>query len=232
VIVFLVIFRVMSNKNTRVACLVACFIVAGMVFVALPKEDDTQVLGGRLARLIRWRPWNKPSTGQKEAAASMTPAQKWYNDPEELYKLNEVVPMESVFSGSELAKRAKSTYRDASGTIKRMNVDGALVCVLFTRKGSLRGGEMYKTAETNAVLSGSVEVTTLSFDSSPQGEESVVVYGPSTVFVIPPNTPHLLRFFEDTTITQRWEGSSDVEVYYYTPYLAQVEESAGRRDGS
>jgi mannose-6-phosphate isomerase-like protein (cupin superfamily) len=87
----------------------------------------------------------------------------------------------------------------------------------------MRSGDYHPNIQYDIILSGRVRLTLR------KGEEDVSSeIGPGELIEIPPNTPHLFEFLEDTVMLEWWDGEFSAE--YYGPYRdlidAQAKENA------
>lgn len=110
----------------------------------------------------------------------------------------------------------KPVYTDVRGSIHRVEVEGIKVNILFTKAGFMRSGDLHKNRQLDVILSGEIELWLR------KGDEDVKKrVGPNELIDIPPHTPHLFNFLEDTVMIEWWEGP--FEAWYYRPYREAID---------
>jgi mannose-6-phosphate isomerase-like protein (cupin superfamily) len=135
----------------------------------------------------------------------------------------------------------ESFFSDARGSIRRVNEDGRYLNYMETKKGFMRSGDMHKLTQFDLVLSGSIEVwIRRNFPQNPNDNTSEsseydekIVFGPGSFFSVPPHTPHLFNFLEESNIVEWWDG--EYEAWFYRPYrsfLSTVTEQLLRASSS
>ncbi len=114
-------------------------------------------------------------------------------------------------------------FKDHRGEIHRHEIQGVKHNTWYTKAGVMRSGDYHPNIQYDIILSGRVRLTLR------KGEEDVSSeIGPGELIEIPPNTPHLFEFLEDTVMLEWWDGEFSAE--YYGPYRdlidAQAKENA------
>lgn len=102
-------------------------------------------------------------------------------------------------------------HTDVRGSIHRLEIAGHKLNLLFTREGFMRSGDLHKISQFDFVFSGSLE---LWLRKGTTDEKRI--WGPNSFIEIPPHTPHLFNFLEDTLMAEWWDGP--FEAWYYKPY--------------
>jgi hypothetical protein len=92
--------------------------------------------------------------------------------------------------------------------------------ILFTRAGAMRSGDLHRASQHDFVLDGQVRVRVL----QPDGSTSIHEYGPHSYVRIPPYTPHIFEFVQDTVLAEWWD-TDEFCAWYYRPYREWVEKS-------
>lgn len=127
-----------------------------------------------------------------------------------------------IFSSSDVYKPVgpgnldQPFFEDARGFIRRIKKDGHAVNILFTRKGFMRSGDLHKVIQYDFFFSGACEVW-----FRQDGKDVKKVYSKNSFLEIPPGTPHLFNFLEDTLMAEWWDGP--FEAWYYRPYRNIIE---------
>jgi len=119
-----------------------------------------------------------------------------------------------------------SVYLDARGEIHNFQIGGRRLNLLFTKAGVMRSGDIHKDRQHDFVFSGKVEVWILQADET----TSKQVYGENQYLCIPPFTPHLFHFLEDTVIAEWWDGP--FHAWFYEPYRLIVEKTISASKGT
>lgn len=120
--------------------------------------------------------------------------------------INQPVPVPSVF-------------RDARGEIHNFVIGPQRLNLLHTKAGVMRSGDIHKDTQHDFVFRGKVNVWTL----TPNGSTAKKVYGPNEYIAIPPYTPHVFEFLEDSVIAEWWDGP--FQAWFYEPYRKVVQAS-------
>ena len=115
-----------------------------------------------------------------------------------------------------------SVYRDGRGEIHNLAVNEERYNLLHTKKGMMRSGDIHDSTQHDFVLSGKVRVWQLQADGSTETQE----VGANAYVNIPPYTPHIFEFLEDTSMMEWWDGP--FYAWFYEPYRRQVEASFQR----
>jgi hypothetical protein len=105
-----------------------------------------------------------------------------------------------------------SVFRDDRGEIHRLRVGGERLNLLSSKRNVMRSGYLHPNNKHDFVFSGKVEVWTLTAKNTEKR-----VYEAGEHFVIPPYSPHILHFLEDTVIAEWWEPGP-FRCWYYHPY--------------
>ncbi|GKY99512.1 hypothetical protein MPSEU_000905400 [Mayamaea pseudoterrestris] len=123
-------------------------------------------------------------------------------------RVNRPVPVPSFYSDDRgeihnvCVGQTKSTGSQRKG--QRINL-------LYTKAGVMRSGDLHPNTQHDFVFSGSVKVWTLQKD----GHTHVHVYNKNDVIAIPPFTPHLFEFEQDSVLAEWWDG--DFKAWFYEP---------------
>lgn len=112
-----------------------------------------------------------------------------------------------------------SVYQDERGEIHNFRIGGRRVNILRTKAGVMRSGDIHKVRQRDLVFSGRVEVWCLEAD----GSTTKTIYLENQYIVIPPFTPHVFNFLEDTVLAEWWDGP--FHAWYYLPYRSIVDDS-------
>lgn len=113
-----------------------------------------------------------------------------------------------------------SVYSDERGEIHNLLICGRRrINLLFSKAGVKRSGDIHADTQHDFVFSGTVQVSTLHSDGSTQTKS----YGPYQYIAIPPYTPHIFHFTQDTVMAEWWDGA--FHAWFYTPYRKLVQES-------
>jgi hypothetical protein len=109
-----------------------------------------------------------------------------------------------------------SVYVDDRGDIHRIRVGHQRLNLLYSKRGVMRSGYLHPHSLHSIVISGQVEVWTLT--STGTNKQSYQQY---EHFTIPPYVPHILYFpFTDDTILAEWWSppNAEFQCFYYHPY--------------
>lgn len=106
-----------------------------------------------------------------------------------------------------------SIYVDDRGDIHRLRVGGTRMNLLYSVKGVMRSGYLHPHAMYDTVISGRVEVWTLTATGTLK-----TIYDQFQHFVIDPYVPHILYFLEDSILAEWWPHRTDFQCWYYHPY--------------
>lgn len=109
-------------------------------------------------------------------------------------------------------------FTDVRGTIQRLNLDGKSLNVLSTKAGFMRSGDLHRITQLDFVFNGKLELWTREGDADVKR-----IYGPHSFITIPPHTPHLFNFLEDTVLAEWRDGP--FEAWYYKPYRDLIEQN-------
>lgn len=109
-----------------------------------------------------------------------------------------------------------SIYQDDRGEIHRLRVGHRRMNVLYSKEGVMRSGYLHPHSMNDFVVSGKVEVWTLSGDDTKK-----TIYSASEFVTLDPYTPHILIFLEDTILLEYWQGP--FSCWYYHPYRRLVQ---------
>jgi len=143
---------------------------------------------------------------------------------------------EVVLAPPAMLHRSGEKFADARGEYVQLvfneeakeNV-APYVNVIFTRAGHLRSGDVHRCTQLNSVVFGAVELTTRSHD----GNDKTQHYGQGEAIRIPPHTPHLYRFIQDTVLTEAWtqpDGSPcSFEAWLYKPFRDRISSASLER---
>lgn len=111
-----------------------------------------------------------------------------------------------------------SVYVDDRGDIHRLRVGGQRLNVLFTKKESMRSGYLHPHALYSTVVSGAVEVWTLT-----EAGTTKHTYQQYEHYTVPAFVPHILYFEQDSIIAEWWDKHTDFACYYYHPYRKLID---------
>jgi hypothetical protein len=92
-------------------------------------------------------------------------------------------------------------------------VGGQRLNLIYTVEGAMRSGYLHPHEMYTTVLSGRVEVWTLT-----ETDTQKTIYGPYEHFTVPAYVPHILYFLAPTTIAEWWDANVQFSCYYYHPY--------------
>jgi hypothetical protein len=112
-----------------------------------------------------------------------------------------------------------SVYKDERGEIHNFRIGDRRLNLLYTKAGVMRSGDLHKDSQHDFVFSGEVEVLLL----EPDGSTSKTVYKDNEYIRVPPYTPHIFRFVQDTVVAEWWDGH--FHSFFYEPYRAIVEKT-------
>ena len=121
---------------------------------------------------------------------------------------------EGLGSCSSSADRSKGRDGFAS-SLRRTRYN-----ILCTKAGAMRSGDLHRASQHDFVLDGRVRVRGL----QPDGSTSIHEYGPHSYVRIPPYTPHIFEFVQDTVMAEWWD-TDEFCAWYYRPYREWVERS-------
>jgi hypothetical protein len=96
--------------------------------------------------------------------------------------------------------------------------------VLYTSAGMMRSGDVHRETQHDFVLEGLVDVWVLEKD----GTTRVRRYGPNSYVSVPPCTPHVFEFVQDTAMVEWWDTDA-FAAWYYRPYRDIVDANNNRR---
>lgn len=111
-----------------------------------------------------------------------------------------------------------SVYVDERGDIHRLRVGGQRLNILSTKQESMRSGYLHPHALYSVVLSGAVQVWTLT-----DGGTVKRTYKQYEHYTVPAYVPHVLYFQEDSIIAEWWDKNTDFACYYYHPYRKLID---------
>lgn len=109
-----------------------------------------------------------------------------------------------------------SIYVDDRGDIHRLRVGHQRLNLLYSKQGVMRSGYLHPHALHSIVISGQVEVWTLTNTGT-----NKTLYQQYDHFTIPPYVPHILYFpsADDTILAEWWSPPhAEFQCYYYHPY--------------
>lgn len=107
-------------------------------------------------------------------------------------------------------------FEDARGSIRRIDDGVHKVNLLYTKKGFMRSGDLHKNTQFDFLIQGKCELWLRI-----AGQDVKRVYEAHSYIEIPPGTPHLFIFLEDTYMLEWWDG--EFEAWYYRPYREIIE---------
>jgi hypothetical protein len=96
--------------------------------------------------------------------------------------------------------------------------------IMYTKAGVMRSGDLHKVIQHDFVFEGSVRVWLLGKD----GTTSSHTYGPHSYVCIPPYTPHIFEFVQDTVMAEWWDAD-EFCAWFYRPYRELVERSVATK---
>ena len=135
-------------------------------------------------------------------------------------RINQPVPVPSV-------------YLDDRGEIhnfligKNDQFQGHRVNLLYTKAGVKRSGDVHPNTQHDFVFCGKVHVWTLAND----GKTVVQSYGANDYIAIPPYTPHIFEFEQDSVLAEWWDNG-EFKAWFYEPYRTLVDASfSSKRPG-
>lgn len=111
----------------------------------------------------------------------------------------------------------KPVHTDIRGSIHRINIDGFNVIMLSTKAGFMRAGDLHKNIQFDFIFSGKIEIWFREGD-----KDTKKIYKKNDFLEIPPHTPHLFNFLEDTVMAE-WQDEP-FEIWYYKPYREKIDE--------
>jgi hypothetical protein len=103
---------------------------------------------------------------------------------------------------------------DCRGEIHKLELAGAKVNLIYSDKGTLRGGDVHPNTQYGAILTGRVSIET---------PFCLRFYGPGDTILIPAGVPHLYHYHLPTVQLEWWSG--EFSAFYHKPYRDQVEAS-------
>jgi hypothetical protein len=107
-----------------------------------------------------------------------------------------------------------SIFLDDRGDIHRLRVGGKRINMLYSKSQVMRSGYLHPHATRDFVVSGQVEVWTLTKTATVK-----TLYGPNEYFTIPPYVPHILYFLQDSVLVEWWDGeAATFQCWVYHPY--------------
>ena len=110
-----------------------------------------------------------------------------------------------------------SVYVDGRGEIHNFEIGGRRLNLMFTKAGVKRSGDLHRHSQHDFVFSGRVEVVTMEAD----GSSARKLYNKYQYFCIPPFTPHVFNFLEDSVLAEWWDGP--FHAWFYVPYRELVD---------
>ena len=110
-----------------------------------------------------------------------------------------------------------SVYVDSRGEIHNFEIFGRRLNLLATKGGVMRSGDLHRDCQHDFVFSGRVQVSIL----EPNGTTVNQVYSKNQYIRIPPYTPHVFYFLEDTVLAEWWDGP--FRAWFYKPYRKIVD---------
>lgn len=113
-----------------------------------------------------------------------------------------------------------SIYVDGRGEIHNILAGNKRINVLYTKAGVMRSGDIHANTQHDFVFEGSVEVWFLETNGTTIKQK----YGAYQYICVPPYTPHVFHFLQDSVMSEWWEPEP-FEAYFYTPYRQVVEQS-------
>lgn len=90
---------------------------------------------------------------------------------------------------------------------------GQRINLLHTIDGAMRSGYLHPHKLYHTILSGKVEVWTLTTTGTRK-----TIYNAYDHFTIAEYVPHILYFLEPTTMAEWWDADVHFSCYYYHPY--------------
>jgi hypothetical protein len=166
---------------------------------------------------------NEDSGGDKTCRTSSTEAPRSLKSDGSLVRtLALLTDSPNVFQPSKVNAPVPtpSIYLDGRGEIHNIQAGNKRINILFTKKGVMRSGDIHKNIQHDFVFEGSVEVWFL----EKNGSTTKLIYGAYEYIQVPPLTPHVFHFLEDTVMAEWWEPEP-FEAWFYTPYRDIVQES-------
>jgi len=112
---------------------------------------------------------------------------------------------------------------DNRGSITKCQINGVQVNMLFTKKGSMRGGDIHPVKQYDVILSGTFKITLRDTSTKSNPKDIVITKNANDFITIPPDVPHLFKSVTDTTMIEWWEGGRfPAGTKYYEPYRRLV----------
>lgn len=105
--------------------------------------------------------------------------------------------------------------RDVRGEIAQVEFWGQKFNMLYSKKGSLRGGDLHPVTQFGFIIDGCVRVHRNEFPP-------VWLYSNGHFITIEPGVAHLYEYLADTVMLEWWDGPFSAE--YYPPFREIVEE--------
>jgi hypothetical protein len=133
------------------------------------------------------------------------------------------IPAPSVFvddRGEIHNVRVGNVYAERMGVGPSTSLQQTRYNILYTKAGVLRSGDLHKVSQHDFVFEGSARVWLLQKD----GSTSSQTYGPHSYLCIPPYTPHIFEFVQDTAMAEWWDAD-EFCAWFYRPYRELVERS-------
>ncbi len=118
----------------------------------------------------------------------------------------------------------KPIHEDVRGSIRRLDIDGTKLNLIYTKKGFMRSGDLHKNTQFDIILSGKVELSTFE-----NGKAVKKVLEENTFIVIHPHVPHLFVFLENTVMAEWWDGP--FKAWFYQPYRSIIDKNFQQRGG-
>ena len=131
-----------------------------------------------------------------------------------------ILESDDVVAAPSPSLHGSSRFEDARGSYERRCFGEALdtcINVLFTVKGHMRSGDLHRYRQVNHIITGAVKLTQRVGDRDVESW-----HRPLDTLVLPPYTPHLYHFLEDTLMTEYWiDAKGDpapFKAWFYRPY--------------
>lgn len=119
-----------------------------------------------------------------------------------------------------MALKVDSLPLDCRGEIHQLVLRGVQVNLIFSRKGSLRSGDIHPNDQYDYIIKGRAIIQV--------GDHIREKHGGNEIRV-PANVPHLFTFTEDTWMLEWWDGPFEAE--YYEPFRHFVNEYLKAHNG-
>lgn len=138
-----------------------------------------------------------------------------------------------LLSPAPPAQASDFRFTDARGWYQRVTVsnetDSPYVNLVWTKAGFLRSGDVHKCEQLNHIVFGAVKLTTVS-----RGREKSRLFGGGHIVKIPPHTPHLYTYLQDTLMTETWrrpDGSPcRFEAWFYKPLRNRIPSNSTEKE--